>query len=259
MGFLNKNGVQAYSFDKLAAHGLPHGIYMRHGGVSPAPWRSLNLGGNSGDARENIIENRRRIFNTLDRTVESLFDVWQVHSDVILCADSPRPLDQEQQKADAIFTDSPDVTLFMRFADCVPIMLFDPEKSVVGLVHAGWIGTVKKILYKSIKEMQRVYGSQPQDVLAGIGPSISVDHYEVKADVLEEVRSHLGDAGLSCIVERNGATFLDLQKANRMQLLEAGVRHIEISGICTACNTNDWFSHRAENGRTGRFGALIAL
>ncbi|MEM5774694.1 MAG: peptidoglycan editing factor PgeF [Anaerolineaceae bacterium] len=246
-------------FVNLADFNLPHGMFMRHGGVSPTPFNSLNLGGNNGDAKPNVVENRKRIFEAVGRPVDSLYDVWQVHSDTIVCTHQPRPLEAEHLAADAILTDSPAVTLFMRFADCVPIYVFDPERSVVGLIHAGWPGTVKQLVLKTVQKMQEVYGSVPEHILAGIGPSICVEHYEIQEDVIRQVHSGFGVEAEQFLWRHNGSTFFNLQEANRHQLAQAGVRQIEISGVCTACHTDDWFSHRGDHGSTGRYGALLAL
>ncbi len=253
------NGIQYLQFETFAKHHLPHGMFLRHGGVSPAPFQSLNLGGNNGDARPNVVENRNRIFDAIGRKVDSLYDVWQVHSDTIVCTDHPRPLDVGHLPADAILTNNPDITLFMRFADCVPIYVYDPVERVAGLIHAGWPGTVKKIVFKTIVKMGEVYGSKPEHILAGIGPSICVYHYEIREDVIEQVLSGLSPNGEAFLKRMDGKTFLNLQEANRHQLLEAGVRQVEMSGVCTACNTTDWFSHRGDHGVTGRYGALLAL
>ena len=107
--------------------------------------------------------------------------------------------------------------------------------------------------------MTAAYGSKPADILAGIGPSIGVDHYEVGPDVLDQVQQAFGAQASELIEVREGRTYLDLWAANRIQLLGTGVRNVEVAGLCTACHPDDWFSHRAEKGRTGRFGALIAL
>jgi copper oxidase (laccase) domain-containing protein len=142
MPFHQAGVLRYFTFDLFDQHGLIHGLFTRHGGVSPAPWDSLNLGGTVGDERANVIENRRRLFEALDRPVESIFDSWQVHGREVICVDRPRPLDAPHPKADAILTDRPEITLFMRFADCVPILLYDPVRRVAGMVHAGWQGTV---------------------------------------------------------------------------------------------------------------------
>ena len=152
------------------------------------------------------------------------------------------------------------VTLFMRFADCVPVFLYDPVRRVVGIAHAGWLGTVKKIGFKTVQEMTNVFGCNPADVLAGIGPSIGPDQYEVGENVIGAIREAFPeDADALLLKKQNGAVHLDLWAANRLALIEAGVEHIEIAGISTAAHTDDWYSHRAENGKTGRMGALIAL
>jgi len=151
----------------------------------------------------------------------------------------------------------------MRFADCVSVMLFEPRKRVIGLVHAGWLGTVKKIAAHAVEAMVQNYQTDPQDILAGIGPSIAVHHYEVGPEVVSQVQTAFGQqSDLVLFRDKTDTAFgvkFDLWAANRLTLEKAGVRTIETSGICTACQTADWYSHRGENGRTGRFGALIYL
>lgn len=261
MAFQQENELKYYSFDLLDGEPVDQGVFTRHGGVSPAPWNSLNTGGLSGDSRENVIENRRRIFEVFGRPVASIYDVWQVHSADVLVTDQPRPLDQAHEKADSILTNNPSVTLFMRFGDCVPILFYDPIQKVIGVAHAGWQGTVKKIAQSTVTRMVSHYGSEPKNILAGIGPSIGVDRYEVGDEVVTVVRQSFGEASEVCLKPENGKIHLDLWKANAHLLEEAGLlkSHIEISEICTASNSQDWYSHRAEKGKTGRFGALIGL
>lgn len=261
MTWIQKDLIRYYSFEIFGGNGLAQGVFTRRGGVSPAPWDSLNTGGLSGDARENVIENRRRIFSVFDRPVASIFDVWQVHSRDVLITNRPRPLDQPHQKADAIVTDRPEITLFMRFGDCVPILFYDPRRHVVAMAHAGWQGTVARIVQATVETMQSGYGCNPADVLAGIGPSICADHYEVGEDVMTRAQDCFGSETGEVLQTRGEKTCFDLWKANRLILMQAGLRedHIQISGICTAANPTDWYSHRAEHGQTGRFGALIAL
>ncbi len=173
------DGVSYFAFNNFQALNIPHGIFTRHGGVSPFPWKSMNLGGNNGDFRANVIENRKRIFSALDRQVETLYDVWQVHSTRVLCVEEPRPLESEPEKADAILTNRPEITLFMRFADCVPVFVYDPCQKVIGMIHAGWQGTVQKITWRTIEKMVRVYGCLPKNIIAGIGPSICLKHHTI--------------------------------------------------------------------------------
>jgi hypothetical protein len=168
-------------------------------------------------------------------------------------------MDEPYQKADIILTDKPEVTLFMRFADCVPILLHDPENSVIGISHAGWLGTVRDVAGATVDMMSERYGSNPADIIACIGPSIGPDHYEVGDDVITQVHQTFGGDASLVLPLHNEKIHFDLWKANQYLLERAGIRHIELAGICTACHTDDWFSHRAEKGKTGRFGALISL
>lgn len=259
MPFKNAGGLQYFQFNIFPRNKVIQAIFTRHGGVSPTPWASLNLGGTVGDTRSVVIENHQRIFKAVALPFETMFDVWQVHGTEIVCAEAPRPLDDEHQKADVILTNKLDITLLMRFADCVPIFLYDPIKNVIGIVHAGWQGTVKKAAAAAIEAMTEHYQSNPQDVLAGIGPSIGVDHYEIGSDVVSAANKAFGNRATEVLVSNNGQIYLDLWKANQIVLQESGVNAIEVAGLCTACQTDDWFSHRAENGQTGRFGALMAL
>ncbi len=131
---------------------------------------------------------------------------------------------------------------------------------MVGIAHAGWQGTVKRVVTATVEKMTTVYGSSPTDIRAGIGPSIAAHHYQVGADVVQQVRETFGvlDAA-ALLTSQNGAMHFDLWEANHLLLQQAGVKMVEISGLCTACHPKDWFSHRGEKGKTGRFGALIAL
>lgn len=259
MAFITAEGLEYFKFSSMDNGNIVHGIFTRKGGISPNPWASLNLGGTVGDSRENVVENRRRIYQVMGRQVESIYDVWQVHSADIICTDEPRPLSAPHIKADAILTNNPGITLFMRFADCVPILLYDPRKKVVGIVHSGWMGTVNKIAARAVQTMHEHYGSEPADILAGIGPSIGPDHYQVGKDVVDAVNHTFGSQSDEVVTHLNGHPTFDLWRANEILLQSAGVESIEIAGVCTACDTDRWYSHRAENGKTGRFGAFISL
>lgn len=256
MPFVQHNGLRYFQFDSLDVR---HAVFTRRGGVSPEPWASLNVGGTVGDAIERVRSNRLLSFETLGCKPDSIFDVWQVHSADVVCADAPRNYDEPYKKADIILTDNPDVTLFMRFADCVPILAYDPLKRVVAIAHAGWMGTVRDVAGATIKAMRERYGVHPKDVIACIGPSIGPDHYEVREDVAAQAERTFGNDSSLMLPRSNGRIHFDLWRANQYLLERAGVNRIELASICTACNTDDWFSHRAEKGRTGRFGALISV
>lgn len=259
MPFLEQDGLKYYQFENLQAVGIKHGIFSRHGGVSPAPWDSLNLGGSLGDSRDNVIENRRRIFSIFDLPVASIFDVWQVHSADIIHTQQARPLDGPHQKGDGILSKTPGLSLFMRFADCVPILLYDPVQKAAGIVHSGWQGTVKKIVTQAILALKDQYHSQSEDILGCIGPSIGPDHYIVGSDVVAQVQKSYQGRSQELLKVENGNTYFNLWQANQIQMEELGLKSIEVARICTACHVDDWYSHRQENGKTGRFGAIIAI
>jgi hypothetical protein len=191
--------------------------------------------------------------------VGSVYDAWQVHGAQVAIAEAPRGLVSVPLQADVVLTDNPAVTLLMRFADCVPVLLHDPRRKVAGIAHAGWMGTVRGTVLAAVEAMRARFGSDPWELLAGIGPSIGPDHYVVSADVIDQVRQAFGADSSSLLGERDGLTSLDLWAANRLLLERAGVKHIEVAGLCTVCHNEDWFSHRAEIGSTGRFGAALAL
>jgi YfiH family protein len=138
-------------------------------------------------------------------------------------------------------------------------MFHDPKKGVVGIAHAGWVGTVKGMAKAAVEKMGSQYGCKPENITAAIGPSIGADHYEIGPDVITRVQAEFGDQAERLLESRNGSVYLDLWTANYIQLKAAGVEKIEVAGVCTACHLDDWFSHRAEKGKTGRFGALIGL
>jgi YfiH family protein len=259
MPFELRNGIRIYIFDSFRESGATQAIFTRNGGTSPEPWESLNVGATVGDDYQRVIQNRNLAFDALGRSTTTLYDVWQIHSADVVTTDRPKSENVPHKKADVILTDNPDVTLFMRFADCVPILLHDPIRKVVGIAHAGWRGTVQKTAQAAVLAMQTKYGSRPEDILAAIGPSICVEHYESGDEVAEQIKRAFGADSNSFLSSNNGVDRFDLWYANQYILEKAGLRNIEISGICTACHLKDWYSYRAENGRTGRFGALIAL
>ncbi len=256
MPFNQRDNLRYFQFNNLKAH---HAIFTRHGGLSPEPWNSLNVGGTVGDDSTRVRANRNLSLEALGCAPESVFDVWQVHGADVVCATAPRPDSESVRQADIILTDKPELTLYMRFADCVPILVHDPHKGVVGVAHAGWMGTVRDVATATIDAMKKRYGSNPADIVAGIGPSIGPDHYEVGSNVILQVTEKFKDESRRFLKSEFGKVHFDLWETNRVLLERAGVGDIEVAEVCTACHTDDWFSHRAEKGRTGRFGALITL
>jgi polyphenol oxidase len=256
MSFQNREELRYFTFPSFDQAGVPHAIFSRQGGVSGPPFSSLNLGYSVDDDRIAVRENRRRAFACLGRTPESAPDIYQVHSDRVLLA-RHRTNGEPLPEADGWVCADSAFTLFLRFADCVPILLYDPVQRAVGIAHAGWKGTAAQIPARAVEALQLYFGSLPEDILAGIGPSIGPDHYAVGDDVIQAMRDSFGIHAGEMLGKGSKGWHLNLWKANEIALRAAGVRRIEIAGLCTACHAEDWFSHRAEGGRTGRFGAMI--
>jgi purine-nucleoside/S-methyl-5'-thioadenosine phosphorylase / adenosine deaminase len=259
MPFYQSGPTRYYKFNIFENPQIYHAIFTRQGGVSPSPWESLNLGGSVGDQPARVANNRRIALDAIGVKHDSLYDVFQVHSSDVIFTNKPRPKEAPYLKADAIITDQPNITLLMKFADCVPILLYDPVHHGIGIVHAGWKGTVDKIINKVLLSMGVKFGSQPADIFASIGPSIGPDHYPVGAEVVNKIKMAFGHVADSLLLIDNGAVKFNLWTANQLTLIQSGVNNIEICKICTACHLDDWFSHRGENGKTGRFGAVIGL
>jgi len=247
-----------YQFDVWPA--LQHGVFTRHGGVSRAPWASLNMGGNVGDDPQAVRRNHELMYAALGLDEARACTVWQVHSADVILARGPVRGRRWLALADALITDQPGAPLAMRFADCTPLLFYDPVQGVVGIAHAGWRGTVQGIGAAVVRALARSFGCKPAHVEVGIGPSIGPRRYQVGSEVVAAVRAYFGSAdGLISRSEADGTAYLDLWAANRLDLERAGVERIETAAICTAERTDEFYSHRAERGRTGRFSAVIAL
>ncbi len=253
----DEGGLTYFTFPELTALGVAHVIGSRRGGVSDGPFATLNVSLSVGDATERVRENRARLGHLLGVTPEEMVTASLIHgSDVA-------PVNGVHKGAripyhDALITDEPRVPLFMTFADCVPILVVDPERRALGLVHAGWRGTAAGVLPKTITTMQQRFGSQPADLIVAFGPAIGKCHYEIREDVIQAFRL-LGRTPVILEPSANGTAYLDLIATNRQQASALGVRRFLEAGLCTACRTDLFFSHRAEKGRTGRFGVLAML
>src|SRR5713101_3866991 len=171
MILVEQGALHFFQFDSFAASNVAQAIFTRHGGVSPEPYASLNMSVSTGDAKENVRQNVALAFGALERDPASCADLWQVHSAKVVVADQANGPLQHLGQADALITDRPEVSLFLRFADCVPVLLYDPRHRAVGVAHAGWRGSLKKIVKATVEAMSERYGSRPSDLVAGIGPS----------------------------------------------------------------------------------------
>jgi YfiH family protein len=249
-------GTIFFQFHSLQMPGLFHGIFSRKGGVSPAPWASLNLGGTVGDEPANVRKNLSRVLSASGFSQEQLVQVKQIHSSTVVKALQGSDATHE---GDAITTDQRGLLLLMRFADCVPILFFDPVNSAIAIAHAGWKGTLNGVVTEVVKAMSQHYGTSPDELQVGIGPSIGPDHYQIGSDVIKKAKRAFPHIFEEIILQDGDQVKLDLWNANRIHLEQMGVRQIEMANQCTGCDLVHWYSHRAEKGKTGRFGAVIGL
>lgn len=254
-----QEGLVYYKFDSFDDNAVDHAVFTRKGGSSVGPFTSFNLGGTNGDDPNAVVANHEKLFKVFGRLYSSRFDVWQVHGRTIVFSDAPRPPEKKHPPADGIFTDKPEVTLIMRFADCVPLVFHDPIQKVVGIVHAGWQGTLLRIGAEAVGAIRERYGSVASNLRVGLGPSICGKCYQVGQDVHQQFLKAWGDDAEQFFKNRENGLFLDLWGANEWVLQQAGVEKIENSGCCTAENLDEWYSYRKEKGITGRFAVVIAL
>ncbi|MGA0558788.1 peptidoglycan editing factor PgeF [Larkinella sp. VNQ87] len=222
----------------------------RHGGVSPDPFASLNLGLNTADAPDNVRENRRRFFSSLGIDAEQVASSHQVHEDRILTVTQPGRF----EGYDALITDQPNQFLSVTVADCTPILLYDPVRRAVGAIHAGWRGTVAGIVMKTVQAMQARFGTQPANCFAYIGTCIDACSFEVGAEVADQFED-----GFKRFEEDRQKFTIDLKAANTAQLVATGIpaNQIGVSPFSTVIHNQDYFSYRAERGNTGRMVAVI--
>ncbi len=284
----HKSQVSVLHADRLSkVPWLIHGFSTRSGGFSKAyGGKSLNLGFTQQDARAAVERNRAAFLRTLGATKGKkpwpLITLRQIHSDLIHYV-SAEP--KEQLAGDGLITTTPGLLLAIQTADCLPVILVDPECCAVGVFHAGWRGTAKRIVEKGVGEMRRYFGTRARDIKAAIGPGVHDCCYNVGPEVRTHFESQFDYAAelfhetresdpvrekyplLFLTARAPGHSelpnkiFLDLVEANRRQLLAAGVlaKNITASPLCTSCHTDVLFSYRAENGRTGRMMAAAGI
>lgn len=252
------HGTVFYQVELFAAfENLAHAVTTRHGGVSPAPFHSLNLSAHVGDTPENVRENLERLHTALELERAATVDASQAQADAVA-----RVTQNERgtriKGVDGLITNERNIALMLRFADCVPILLYDPAHQAIGIAHAGWRGTVTHVVTKTVNAMRDAFGTQPRELVACVGPSIGPCCYAIGTDVQEQVERAF-PLHHETLLTHNGATHLNLWAANALQLRALGVEQIHIAGVCTADHTDDFYSWRRERAQTGRFGAIIAL
>ncbi len=251
------NGLVYYRFASLASHdGVFHGVFTRLGGVSPSPYDSLNVGHFVGDDREAVETNHDLICQALGISRGDITAAQQVHGNQVALV-GPEDRGRVIRATDALITDAPGVALMLRFADCLPVLLYDPVHQALGLVHAGWRGAIAGIAMKTVAAMAEAYGSRPADIIAGLGPGIGPCCYQVGTEVIEPVKANFNHWQELLHPQGDGSLHLDLREANRRQLAELGVEEIEVIQLCTACRVDEFFSYRAEGGHTGCFAVVL--
>lgn len=266
--WVEREGVPFLQFPFLQEYPLVHGFSTKLGGVSSGDSATMNLSFTRGDAVADVRENHRLFARAVGYDVSELVLTDQVHSTNIRrvgtgdCGEVF--LEQRSiRETDGLVTNEKDVVLMTFFADCVPLLFYDPVHQAVGNAHSGWRGTVQKMGEKMVERMGQEFGSEPEDLRAVIGPSICRACYEVEVAVIREFDLAFDEGHRDALYDKkeNGHYQLDLWQANRIILEEAGLRpeHICVSGVCTYEHQEQLFSHRYTNGRRGNLCAVIGL
>ncbi|MCM1039219.1 MAG: peptidoglycan editing factor PgeF [Ruminococcus sp.] len=268
---VNKSGkVEYLTFPLLEETGIVRHLFStRMGGVSEGIFSSMNLSYTRGDVKEAVDENYRRIAEALACEVSDIVCSDQTHTiNIRIVKETDRGkgilFPRDYTDIDGLVTDVEGIVLATFYADCVPLFFVDGKRRAIGLSHSGWRGTVGRMGARTIEAMTRAYGTRPEDVKAAIGPSICRACYEVDEDVAQAFRREFSGPGQDkeILDEKGGGKYqLDLWKANEIVLKEAGVRpeNIEVTDICTGCNPQYLFSHRASQGKRGNLGAFLGL
>lgn len=264
-----KNHVPYIQFKNLSATGIvKHGFSTRKGGVSTGIFSSMNLNFKRGDDPDAVMENYRRMAAALNMRVEDMVLSDQTHTTnvrVITEEDRGKGIlrPQDYSDVDGMITNVPEIVLVTSYADCVPLYFVDPVRKAIGLSHSGWKGTVGHIGQKTVWKMHEVYGTEPKDIVAAIGPSICQSCYEVSDDVAEAFRANFtADEAADILLDKgNGKYQLDLWKANWYVLTDAGIlpEHLSVTDLCTACHPDLLWSHRKTNGQRGGLSAFLSL
>lgn len=264
-----KDGVVFLSYPALERTGLvKHGFSTRLGGVSSGMWSTMNLSFTRGDDERCVRENFRRIAEAIGIPEQSIVCSDQTHTvnvRRVTRGDCGNGLTREKSffDVDGMITDEPGVALATFYADCVPLYFVDVRRKAIGLSHSGWRGTVNRMGARTVEAMEREFGTDPKDLVAAIGPSICMDCYEVSSDVADQFVRDFPEKIHDTILldKKNGKYQLNLWEANRFVLEDAGIARERISmpQLCTCCNPEFLFSHRASGGRRGNLGAFLML
>lgn len=249
---------------------LVNAFSTREGGISTGQYATMNFSKAVGDSPENVRRNFELFGRAIGVSTENMVFAHQTHTDKVLKVGAEHKgmgvtKDRDFHDVDGLVTNEPGLCLVASFADCVPLYFVDPVNRAIGLSHSGWRGTVAKIGTKTIELMQREYGSRPSDMLCCIGPCIGKECYEVSSDVAESFYKAYGSERCECFCEerpeKEGKFLLDLPQANFEQLVEIGVKpeNISLPDLCTSCNSDILFSHRATGGKRGGMCAFLMI
>lgn len=244
----------------LEESGFINGFSTRLGGVSDFPENSLNLAGYDEDSAENIAENRRRFLSVFGGDYR-LASVWQIHSAAVRHVRDLADARDGDHKMDALVSDAAGLLVGVKTADCVPVLLGDPKTGAFAAVHAGWRGTVQSIVLNAIEKMRGLFGVDPTDLIAAIGPAATCKNYEVGQDVIDEFNKNFPAAAHLFTPTKENHAFIDLHTANREQLLSVGVpaENITVAPLCTMERTDLFFSYRKEKKLYGKTGRLMSV
>ena len=257
------NGVPYLVYPMLEQTGVvKHGFTTRLGGVSKGYCATMNISTTRGDDPRDVEENKRRLAEAIGVRPEDMTFTHQTHTvNVAVVEEEDRG--KRFMETDGMVTNVPGICLVTFYADCVPLYLVDPVRKVIGLSHSGWRGTVNRMGRVTLEKMHEVYGTDPGDVVAAIGPSICQDCYEVSEDVIEQFRAAFPQDKWDALFygKPDGKYQLDLWEANHQIMLGAGLKeeHISMPNLCTCCNPEFLFSHRASHGRRGNLGAFLGI
>ena len=264
-----KGELEYLVFPKLEETGVVEHLFTtRTGGVSNGIYSTMNLSFSRGDDLECVRENYRRIGEVLGTDPEHMVASKQTHTTnihLVTKADAGNGITRPSvyDDIDGLATDIPGIALVTFYADCVPLFFVDPKNRAIGLSHSGWRGTVGKIGKVTVEAMKREFGSNPEEIYTAVGPSICQDCYEVSEDVIVQFEEQFKKENHKDLFykKENGKYQLNLWKANELVFLEAGIKpeHITMPGICTCCNPNFLFSHRASHGKRGNLAAFLGL
>ena len=246
---------------------VEHCFTTRMGGVSEDIFSTLNFSFTRGDNPESVKENYRRVGQVFGKTESDFICTDQTHTTNVLRVGKEEAgfgvtKSRPYTDVDGLITNEPGVILSTFYADCVPLYFVDPVHKAIGLSHSGWRGTVGRMGQKTLEAMKESFGTNPEDVYAAIGPSICQDCYEISEDVAEHFYKEFVGHGDEILVNKgNGKYQLDLWKTNEIVMLEAGIlpEHLAVTNICTCCNPDVLFSHRASHGKRGNLAAFLML